>query len=54
MPFVTRPSFRSRREAKAELFEYIAIFCNRRRRHSSIGYRTPEQARIDVAAKMAA
>ncbi|WP_172329940.1 IS3 family transposase, partial [Mangrovicoccus sp. HB161399] len=51
---VHRTRFRSRREAKAELFEYIAIFYNRQRRHSSIGYRTPEQARIDMAAKMAA
>jgi transposase InsO family protein len=40
---VHRSRFRSRCEAKAALFEYIAIFYNRRRRHSSIGYRTPEQ-----------
>ncbi|WP_406679245.1 IS3 family transposase [Rhodovulum sulfidophilum] len=45
---------RSRREAKAALFEYMAIFYNRKRRHSSIGDRTPEQARIDMAAAMAA
>jgi len=51
---VHRTRFRSRREAKAALFEYIAIFYNRKRRHSSIGYRTPEQARIDMAAAMAA
>ena len=51
---VYRTRFRSRQEAKAALFEHIAIFYNRQRRHSSIGYRTPEQARIDIAAKMAA
>lgn len=51
---VHRTRFRSRREAKAALFEYIAIFYNRQRRHSSIGYRTPEQARIDMTAAMAA
>lgn len=51
---VHRTRFGSRREAKAALFEYIAIFYNRQRRHSSIGYRTPEQARIDMAAAMAA
>lgn len=51
---VHRTRFRSRQEAKAALFEYIAIFYNRERRHSSIGYRTPEQARIDMAALMAA
>ncbi|NDK36923.1 IS3 family transposase [Rhodovulum sulfidophilum] len=51
---VHRTRFRSRRDAKAALFEDIAIFCKRKRRHSSIGYRTPEQARIDMAAAMAA
>ncbi|WP_414899018.1 IS3 family transposase [Rhodovulum sp. YEN HP10] len=43
---VDRTRFRSRQEARAALFEYIAIFYNRRRRHSSIGCRTPEQARM--------
>lgn len=51
---VHRTRFRSRREAKAALFEYIAIFYNRRRRHSSIGYRTPGQARVDMIRAIAA
>lgn len=51
---VHRTRFRSRREAKAALFEYIAIFYNRRRRHSSIAYRTPEQARVDMIRAIAA
>lgn len=51
---VHRTRFRTRREAKAALFEYIEIFYNRQRRHSSIGYRTPEQARMDRMTKMAA
>jgi transposase InsO family protein len=51
---VYRTRFRTRREAKAALFEYIAIFYNRRRRHSSIGYRTPEQARVDMIRATAA
>ena len=51
---VHRTRCRSRREARAALFEYITIFYNRRRRHSSIGYRTPEQARIDMTIAMAA
>lgn len=46
---VHRTRFGTRAEAKAALFEYIEIFYNRRRRHSSIGYRTPAQARIDMA-----
>ncbi|MEM6676456.1 MAG: IS3 family transposase [Pseudomonadota bacterium] len=45
---VHRAHFRTRRDAKAALFEYIAIFYNRQRRHSRIGYRTPEKARIDM------
>ncbi len=51
---VRHTRFRTRQEAKSALFECIAIFHNRRRRHSSIGYRTPEQARIDMAAAIAA
>ena len=35
--------FESRQEARQELFEYIEIFYNRKRRHSSLGNRAPEQ-----------
>ena len=45
---VHRTRFSTRREARAALFEYIEIFYNQRRRHSSIGYRTPAQARRDM------
>lgn len=51
---VYRTRFRTRREARAALFEYIEIFYNRQRRHSSIGYRTPAQARMDMEIKIAA
>ncbi|WP_255471529.1 IS3 family transposase [Poseidonocella sp. HB161398] len=51
---VHRTRFRARQEPTAELFDCIAMFRNRQRRHSSIGYRTPAQARIDMAAAMAA
>ena len=51
---VHRTRFRTRREARAALFEYIEIFYNRQRRHSSIGYRTPAQARMDMTIKLAA
>jgi putative transposase len=51
---VHRTHFQTRRAAKAALFEYIEIFYNRERRHSSIGYRTPVQARVDMKAKLAA
>ena len=45
---VHRTRFRTRREARAVLFEYIEVFYNRQRRHSSVGYRTPAQARVDM------
>ena len=51
---VHRTRFRTRREAKAVLFEYIEVFYNRQRRHSSVGYRTPAQARVDIATANAA
>jgi putative transposase len=35
--------FATRAEARAELFEYIEVFYNRVRRHSSLGYRSPEE-----------
>ena len=51
---VHRTRFRTRRDAKAALFEYIEIFYNRQRRHSSIGYPTPEPARMDITVAKAA
>ena len=36
-------TFESIRRAKEQLFDYIEVFYNRRRRHSTIGYRTPVQ-----------
>jgi transposase InsO family protein len=35
--------FATRAEARAELFESIEVFYNRVRRHSSLGYRSPEE-----------
>jgi putative transposase len=34
-------AFATRAEARAELFEYIEVFYNRSRRHSSLGYLSP-------------
>ncbi|MBL3587785.1 IS3 family transposase [Rhodovulum sulfidophilum] len=50
---IHRTRVRSCRYVKAALFEDIAIFYNRKRRHSSIGDRTPKQARIEMAAARA-
>ncbi len=35
--------FKTRSEARAALFEYIEVFYNRKRRHSSLGYESPER-----------
>ena len=51
---VHRTQFRTRREAKAALFDYIEIFYNRRRRHSGVGYRTPAQAHAEMLMTAAA
>ena len=38
---VYRDQFKTRQEAKAKIFEYIEVFYNRQRRHSSLGYKSP-------------
>jgi transposase InsO family protein len=38
---VHHESYADREEARRSLFEYIEVFYNRRRRHSTLGYRSP-------------
>jgi putative transposase len=40
---VHRATFATREEATRSLFDYIEVFYNRRRLHSSLGYRSPVQ-----------
>jgi len=47
---VYRRRFRSKEEAKRAIFEYIEVWYNRRRLHSSIGYKTPIQFEESLAA----
>jgi putative transposase len=34
-------TYRTRNEAKADVFDYIERFYNQRRRHSTLGYKSP-------------
>ncbi len=47
---VYRRRFRSKQEAKKAIFEYIEVWYNRKRIHSSIGYKTPIQFEESLAA----
>lgn len=44
------PVFDSREHARTVLFEYIEIWYNRQRRHSTLGYVSPEQFELNQAA----
>ncbi len=44
------PVFTSRESARAIIFEYIEIWYNRQRRHSTLGYVSPDQFEKDQAA----
>jgi transposase InsO family protein len=35
--------YRTRRDARLSIFEYIEVFYNRMRKHSSLGYKSPEK-----------
>lgn len=41
--------YKTRKEAKLEIFEYIEVFYNKDRIHSSIGYLTPYEYRLKMA-----
>jgi putative transposase len=47
---VQQRDYLTRAEARADVFQYIEGFYNRRRRHSAIGYLTPEQMAATVQA----
>jgi transposase InsO family protein len=40
---IHRCSFATREEARSAVFEWMAVWYNRRRRHSTLGYLSPEQ-----------
>jgi putative transposase len=43
MERVYRRKYQTREEARQDNFQYIEVWYNRKRRHSSIGYLSPEQ-----------
>lgn len=47
--FVYRRTWRSRHELRSALFEYIEVFYNRRRLHSSLDYKTPAEVEQEYA-----
>jgi putative transposase len=44
-------SWPSKAELRTEVFEYIEVFFNRRRRHSTLGHVSPEQFEINTSTK---
>lgn len=40
--------FKSREDARSEIFDYIEVFYNRKRIHQSLGYKTPEMVDAGV------
>jgi putative transposase len=51
---VYRRRWPTRVELRAATFEYIEVFYNRQRLHSSIGYKTPAEIEGDYALGLAA
>ena len=43
LELIHRQSFRTREEARLAIFDYIEVFYNRQRRHSYLGYMSPEE-----------
>jgi len=53
LELLTGRRYRTREEAKAAIFEWIEVFYNRLRRHSTIGYLSPAEFERRYAAQLA-
>ena len=47
---IYRNRYKTKAEAKKAIFEYIEVWYNRRRLHSSLGYKSPAQFEESLAA----
>ena len=54
LELVYRVQWRTRAEARTAIFEYLELFYNRRRRHSSLGYLSPAQFELCNYQRLAA
>lgn len=50
MELIYRVNYKTKEDAKKAIFEYIEVWYNRKRIHSSIGYKTPTQYEESLAA----
>ena len=50
---VHRQYYRTRAEAIADIFQYIEVFYNRQRRHTTLGYHSPEHVETVASAATA-
>ncbi len=50
---ISRRTWRDEQDVRSALFEYIEVFYNRERRHSTLGYVSPEQFEVNHAAFVA-
>jgi putative transposase len=48
---ISRQAWPARRAARQAIFEWIEVFCNRQRRHSALGYLSPEGFEAQFAAR---
>jgi len=49
-PSILSTTYYTFEEAKSALFEYIESFYNRKRRHSALDYKTPQQVEDEALA----
>ena len=48
---VYRQSWPTKSELETAVFEYIEVYYNRKRMHSALGYRTPEQVESEFTSR---